>query len=102
MSNKEFIQRVKQNILSIDESATIILFGSRARGDAKKDSDWDFLIITDNPVDKKKKESFRDKLVLTEIDSEQTINTLIYSKKTWNNYKVTPLYYFIKKEGIIL
>ena len=102
MSNKEFLNSIKQTVHSIDKSATIILFGSRARGDAKKDSDWDFLIITDNPVDKKKKESFRDELVITEIDSEQTSNTLIYSKENWNKYKYTPLYYFINKEGIKL
>ncbi|MBC7890457.1 MAG: nucleotidyltransferase domain-containing protein, partial [Ferruginibacter sp.] len=30
----------------VDGTASVILFGSRARGDAANDSDWDFLILT--------------------------------------------------------
>ncbi len=33
----------------------ILLFGSRARGDFKEESDWDFLIILEKPVDVKTK-----------------------------------------------
>ena len=29
----------------------IILFGSRARGDFKPDSDWDFLVVVDREMD---------------------------------------------------
>jgi predicted nucleotidyltransferase len=29
----------------------LILFGSRARGEVHKGSDWDFLAVTDKPVD---------------------------------------------------
>ncbi|WP_069807305.1 nucleotidyltransferase domain-containing protein [Vulcanisaeta thermophila] len=31
------------------EGYTVILFGSRARGEARIDSDWDLLIISDKP-----------------------------------------------------
>ncbi|MBX5468196.1 MAG: nucleotidyltransferase domain-containing protein [Firmicutes bacterium] len=38
--------RVVRNIVSqFPEVDRIILFGSRARGDARPDSDWDFLVI---------------------------------------------------------
>jgi len=33
----------------------IILFGSRARGDYKEDSDWDFLIIVNEELNRKEK-----------------------------------------------
>ena len=33
----------------------IILFGSRARGDFKEDSDWDVLIIVEDDIERKKK-----------------------------------------------
>jgi Nucleotidyltransferase domain. len=33
----------------------IILFGSRARGDFKEDSDWDVLIIVEDGIERKKK-----------------------------------------------
>lgn len=37
---------VKNQLLLVDGTASVILFGSRARGDAANDSDWDFLILT--------------------------------------------------------
>ena len=40
----------KQHNIKIDK---IILFGSRARGDYKEDSDWDILIVTEEKLDKK-------------------------------------------------
>ncbi len=36
----------------------IILFGSRARGDYREDSDWDILIVTEEKLDKKTEEEF--------------------------------------------
>ena len=36
----------------------IILFGSRARGDCREDSDWDILIVTDEKLDWKREKSF--------------------------------------------
>ena len=44
---QDFIaQQVKATVRQIDPQAEVILFGSRARGDARKDSDWDFLVLT--------------------------------------------------------
>ncbi|MEP7231321.1 MAG: nucleotidyltransferase domain-containing protein [Ginsengibacter sp.] len=37
---------VKKEVIVADTTASVILFGSRARGDAESDSDWDFLVLT--------------------------------------------------------
>jgi predicted nucleotidyltransferase len=54
------LQEIKAQILRIiDEMGIsvkqIILFGSRARGDYKKSSDWDLLVIVNKDVDRKEK-----------------------------------------------
>jgi len=36
---------VRQIVMHFPEVERIILFGSRARGDARPDSDWDFLVV---------------------------------------------------------
>lgn len=46
MTQQELLYKVKESIKVLDPRARIILFGSRARGDFKTNSDWDFLIIT--------------------------------------------------------
>lgn len=46
----EIINQVKQEIKRIDPEAGVILFGSRARGDYREDSDGDFLILLERPL----------------------------------------------------
>ncbi len=102
MTANELKDRVKLSIKIIDPEARIILFGSKARGDSKKNSDWDFLILTSRKTDTNLKMQIRNKLLDTELDAEEVISALIYSHKKWANYKTTPLYKNISKDGIEL
>ena len=47
MSDKEkyILQQITKTVKSKDPGAEIILFGSRARGTAHSESDWDLLIL---------------------------------------------------------
>lgn len=102
MTRQEVTQRVKQSVISIDPDAKIILFGSRARGDYKTNSDWDFLILASKQINETFKKKIREALIDTELEAEEVISTLIYSQKTWSEYKYTPLYKNITNEGFEL
>jgi uncharacterized protein len=94
-------RRIKLSIKAIDPKAQVIIFGSRARGDAKEESDWDILILTDYPVSTEIERSFRNKLFDLEIETGEVFSTFVYHKMIWNSlHKVTPLYRNIKKEGV--
>ena len=87
--------------MAIDPKAQVIIFGSRARGDAKKESDWDILILTDYPVSTEIERSFRNNLYDIEIETGEVFSTFVYQKRVWNTkHKVTPLYRNIKREGV--
>ena len=45
MSRKEVVNRIRETIHQADPTATAILYGSEARGDARPDSDVDLLIL---------------------------------------------------------
>jgi len=100
MKQQELVYKVKESIRKLDPRARVILFGSRARGDSKTNSDWDFLIISSLQVNEKIKRQFRTGLIDTELEAEEVISTIIYSKNEWNDYQFTPLYRNIAKEGV--
>ena len=87
-----------------DPSAQAFLFGSRARGDNRPDSDWDILILVDNQtITNEIEDKFRDDLYDIELESGQIISTFIYPKNYWQKkLKFSPLYRSVKKEGIKL
>ena len=45
----QIISLIRDTIRASEPTAQIILYGSRARGNARKDSDWDVLAIVDRP-----------------------------------------------------
>ena len=47
MRRPEIVKRIQETIHQAEPSATIILYGSEARGDARPDSDVDVLILLD-------------------------------------------------------
>jgi predicted nucleotidyltransferase len=100
MNRKELISSVKATVRSVDPLARVILFGSRARGDNNKFSDWDFLILVSQEANERVKGQIRDSLIDTELEAEQVISTVIYSQDQWPNYQITPLFQNIIKEGV--
>ena len=95
--------RIRTEIKRIDPKAKVVLFGSRARGDAKKDSDWDLLILIDSLDIRESEDLFRDKIYDLELETGEIISMFVYNNKDWTSrHKITPLYKSIKKEGVVL
>ncbi len=60
MFPKDYItSRISSTIKQMDSSAEVYLFGSRARGDERKDSDWDLLVLSKKPITLKDEQSVR-------------------------------------------
>jgi len=95
--------RIRTEIKRIDPKAKVVLFGSRARGDARKDSDWDLLILIDSLNIRESEDLFRDKIYDLELETGEIISMFVYNNKDWTSrHKITPLYKSIKKEGVVL
>lgn len=104
MHNKpKILQQIKAYVKSVEPKSEVILFGSRARDEAKEESDWDILILTPYPVDLKTERKFMHKLFDIQLEYGIAISTFVYSKEDWDTRQsITPLYKNIKKEGIAL
>jgi predicted nucleotidyltransferase len=104
MLSNLIVSKIAKTIHDNDPLAEAYLFGSRARGDSKPNSDWDILIlVNDTKVTNEIEDKFRDDLYDIELDSGQVISTFIYPKDYWQNTLIySPLYDNVKKEGIRL
>jgi uncharacterized protein len=98
----EILKRVKKTVLTLEPSAEVILYGSRARNDFREYSDWDFLILVDGDVDTARTDRIRHALYEIEWDSGEIISSIVRSRQTWNSpkYLVIPLHAAIDSEGI--
>lgn len=94
---------IKQAVARIDSKAQIVLYGSRARGNERPDSDWDILILTQYPVDIIKERQFRNALYDLELETGEPFSVFVYSENDWNTRQnITPFHTNVTREGISL
>lgn len=104
MVREKTIAEIKQMAASsIPHGGKAILYGSRARGNAHKDSDWDILIILDKDhLEQTDYDNVSYPFVLLGCDLGEEINPIMYTKKEWENYHYTPFYENVTHDGINL
>src|SRR5256885_1543996 len=98
----DLLNKVKVVVKRTMPDAEIILYGSRARGDARSHSDWDLLILLNlQNISFDFERKFMNDLYEIEIETGEVITPLIYTKKDWyERHATTPLFENIQKEGI--
>ena len=97
---KKIFEQVKTKVLAIDPEAKIILFGSRARGDQRKESDWDFLILTKRQTTFAFENEIRDAVYDIELEFGEVISPIIFDEKSWEKQKGTPFFKNVKTDSI--
>jgi predicted nucleotidyltransferase len=101
---KILLMKCKNIIKDIDSSSEVILYGSRARGDAEQESDYDLLILTDKEANLEREDTFRKQLFPVEIETGVVLTVFLISKKEWESplYNEMPFYKNVKSDGIFL
>ncbi|MCP4664148.1 MAG: nucleotidyltransferase domain-containing protein [bacterium] len=97
-------QRVKEVARDVEADAEVILYGSRARGDARPDSDWDLLILVDGPVSDERKDAICHRLYELEWTSGQVLCPIVRSRQDWDSslYRAMPFHQNVARDGIVL
>lgn len=104
MQRKEFIgEIIKLGKQILPEGASLWLYGSRARGEARENSDWDLLILLN-----KDKNEFADfgnyayPFTMMASDRGEYIIPQIYTRRQWNEMHFTPFVKNVEQDKIIL
>ena len=87
---------------TLPTNSTLLLYGSRARGDNRPDSDWDLLILLDKPqlssYDYDYVYPFRE----FGWDIGEEICPHIYTKKQWEEWTFLPYHKNVERDKIVL
>ncbi len=102
INRDELLRRVKEAVRELVPEAEVVLYGSRARGTARADSDWDFLILLPQPVDRKLEMQIKDRLYDIELETDTVLSSIIRSRQEWlsKRYEVVPLRREVERDGI--
>jgi predicted nucleotidyltransferase len=82
----------------------ILLFGSRARGDARSDSDWDFFVVVDRECGFREMQDIISRISWRLATIEIYADVIVESQKTVEQRKNNTgfLTYYVLKEGIAI
>lgn len=102
MEHSEILKRITSEIKKLEPGTEVYLFGSRARGDFRSDSDWDVLIVSPrNEVTLEYELILRDPILTIEMETGEVISTLVYTQKEWQaKRKHSSFFKNILNEGI--
>jgi predicted nucleotidyltransferase len=97
-------KHLKEVVHVVEPGAQIILYGSRARGDAQPDSDWDLLILLDGVVDLARERAIWHRLYPLELDLEEVLCPVVLSRQDWGSalYQAMPFHQNVDQDGLVL
>lgn len=88
MSNKEILSTIKFTVHRFLPDARVLLFGSRARGDFNKQSDFDVLVITKDTFPPKDKREWTGKIGSSLVNIlHAPFDIICHSEEEVNAYK---------------
>jgi uncharacterized protein len=97
---------IRDSVREIEPEARIILYGSRARGDAEPDSDWDLLVLLNGPVEHERASAVMHRLYDLQLVLEEcpVLSVIVRTKEEWASpvYQAMPFHENVEREGIEL
>jgi predicted nucleotidyltransferase len=98
----ETVNKLKNRLKRKVKLHEVILFGSRARGDAAPDSDMDVLVILDEPVSRQSRKIVSDQAWETGFEAGVVVVSVVVSRDSWENgpNRASLLAMAVREEGM--
>ena len=104
MDRGEVISSIKEVAKSVlPTNSHLLLYGSRARNDAHKGSDWDLLILLDKPqIEESDYDNVSFPFTLLGWNIGELISPQMYTKKEWEEISYLPFHKNVEQDKIVL
>ena len=103
MEQKQVIQRITELGKQIlPQGASLWLYGSRARGDARPDSDYDLLILLDKDRVTRSDYDYSHAFFWDGMKVGEEVNAHIYTKNDWCKWACAPFNENVEEDKLIL
>lgn len=88
---------------TLPAGSSVWLYGSRARGDEKSDSDWDLLILLNKPaIEDTDFDSISYPLIEYGWHFGADISPQLYTKSEWDKMSFTPYYHNVEHDKKVI
>ncbi len=102
--NKNIIEQIRAlGKKVLPEGSRLLLYGSRARGDNRPDSDWDLLVLLDQ--DRQQLQDFEQyayPFVEMGWNEGIEINPMLYTRREWAKRHFTLFFHNVENDKIVL
>ncbi|MBQ9356299.1 MAG: nucleotidyltransferase domain-containing protein [Prevotella sp.] len=104
MNRTEIIDCIKQVAKTVlPPRSTLLLYGSQARGDAHKGSDWDLLILLDKPeISDSDYDDVSFPFTLLGWNIGELISPQLYTKREWESISFLPFHKNVEHDKIVM
>ena len=102
--DKELLAELKRIVLGFVPDATLILYGSAARGERTPESDYDVLVLVDTPLSREEDDALDCATYSLELDRGVVLSTFVYTREEWSRplRTATPYYRNVEREGVLI
>jgi len=104
MDKSQVIENIREVAkTTLPKGSSLLLYGSRARGDAGKDSDWDLLILLDKPdLSESDYDNISFPFTMLGWNIGEIISPQMYTKKDWESISFLPFHKNVEHDKIVL
>jgi predicted nucleotidyltransferase len=96
------LQSIKNVVQGFLPTATVLLYGSVARGGQHPESDYDMLVLTEAPLLSKEEDRIDRAIYDLELAHEVVISTTYQSKEQWEEHRAMPFHIEVDRDAIVL
>ena len=103
-SDKQLMLDLKSVIMRFVPNATVILYGSAARGKRGSESDYDVLVLSDRKLSRREEELVDGAVYELQLDRSVVLSVMFHSETEWGSpiIRQSPYYENVTSEGVLV